>query len=346
VYKIDTANTVPAKPPPAALGAEAFFKDRTSISADGTLLDADFLNMLQGSLIAVLDDQGIAHSKTVATRFLDAIDALVDERIALSQVNQRSLISGLYIIPTAGGSTFTVDDGTARDFANSNFMRNSAGLKTKDCSIAWNTGTGAMASSNTWADPYFGRVFAIGKATGFDINYGVDQSATAANLLSDAAGDGFTTYRQIGWAVRVGAGLLEFKQSKEWPVLWKLPEPRTPVNNTAIAATTSATFDLDVPAETLHYGTHTVFTDGGVSTEFYGQIGIGASPALPTSSLYNYAHSRFTNDWRSESPTIFSILTAGAATLQGRLTSRFSSTSGTPAYYVSTQGFLWDRRNT
>ena len=345
MYRIDSDGSVPAPPIPSPIGSEGFFKNTAGVNS-GTLVDDDWLNMLQESLIALLDDQGVAHSKTNTGALLEAIESLVDERLALVSRAARGFMSGFYVTPTAGAATFTVDDGTCRDALNASYMRNAAGLKSKDCSVAWGTGVGALASLNTWADPYFGHLYAIGKpAPSLDINFGIDKSPTAANLLSDAAASGFTTYRQIGWVVRVGAGLLEFKQSRAWPQLWKLPEPRSPVDNVAVSVTTAVNHDVDVPEGTIHYGTHTAFTDGGGTSPVYGLLGQGETPPVTSATNYNYLHHRWTNDWRSESPTILGITTSGTATLQGRLTARFSSTSGSLRYYISTQGFLWDQRN-
>ncbi len=346
MYRVDTAESVGSPPTPSAIGAEAFFKDTVGANP-GTLVDADWLNMLQESLIAVLDDQSIAHSKSVTTRLLDAINALVDERVALTNPGIRGLISGLPLVPAAGAATFTVGNGLARDFADSDYMRNSAGLKTKDLSVAWATGLGGMASSNTWADPYFGRIFAIGKSDGsLDINYGADQSATAANLLTDAAGDGFDTYRQIGWAIRVGAGLLPFLQDPARPDYWRLQAPRSPITSSAVPATTVQTYDLDVPEETIHVGAHTIEkVDGGLEpTPHYAILGGMAAPPLPDVNNYNarlMGSLGIQNDFGT-CRNILSTVSSGTATLQGQLSSRFS-TSSAIEYTISTSGFIWSR---
>jgi hypothetical protein len=338
--RIDTAGTASMPPTPTALAAEGYFKDRAGELA-GTLVDADWMNMLQESLIGVLDDQAIAHSKTDSTRLLIAINALVDERIALKNPALRGFIQGFHQVVTIGGSAFTIDDGLARDFANAKYMRNSAGSKSKDCNVAWNTGTGAMASSNTWADPYFGRVFAIGKAANLDINFGVDQSATAANLLSDAAASGFTTYRQIGWVIRVGAGLLDYRQERAWPQFWRLHVPLVDIDESTSTSTTH--FDVSVPAGTLHVGAHSYDTSTGSTTVMHGIVGRGETPPLPTAALWNVRDQTGSADNSNvANATLNSITTTGTATLQGRITQRWTR-AGTQ-YRCSTLGFLWDQR--
>jgi hypothetical protein len=90
MYRIDADGSVASRPTPAALGTEGFWDNPDAGSGiDGTLIDADWLNMLQESIIAVLTFGGIGRSKSDPTRLRQAISA----RIAAFAVPLSSIIS-------------------------------------------------------------------------------------------------------------------------------------------------------------------------------------------------------------------------------------------------------------
>ena len=256
MYRTDAPNNAITPPTPSALGAEEFFRDGTAGTGDGTLLGADYLNAIQESLIAIIDDQSITHSKTDHTKLLAGIRSLVRE---LSDANAaddlRGFIAGLRTVIT-GFSTFEITPGMCRDRLDASNMELSGSNFALDTSIAWNTGTGSVASSFFFSSPNFsGRVFALGKpAPSTEINFGIDLSPTGLNLLADAASFGFTTVRQIGWVHHLSVGLIEYIQDAADPDFWRLKEPRqmglfadqsvTPIvyYSTAIAPTDDAQF--------------------------------------------------------------------------------------------------------
>jgi len=94
MYRIDTSDSVASKPTPAALGTEGYFKDGVAAGADGTVVDADFMNMVQEVIIAVLDDQSIAHSKTDVTTLVQAIAAKIANE-APPEVQATTTVSGV-----------------------------------------------------------------------------------------------------------------------------------------------------------------------------------------------------------------------------------------------------------
>ncbi|MEE8218978.1 MAG: hypothetical protein V3S03_08435 [Vicinamibacteria bacterium] len=83
MYRIDTPNNVASPPTPASLGVEGFFDDGVAGGSDGTTVDADWLNMLQESILDLLDTEGIAHSKTLYT----GITAAIASKIASEAAN-------------------------------------------------------------------------------------------------------------------------------------------------------------------------------------------------------------------------------------------------------------------
>jgi hypothetical protein len=233
MYRTDAPNNAPSIPTPSALGVEEYFRDATIGTGTGTLLDADYLNALQESLIAILDDQSVTRSKSDNSKLVEALRSLVDSKIAASLPPAKNYIVGLRTVVT-GNDTFEITEGTCRDYLNTSFMGFTGANRAKDVTVAWNTGTGALASGNTWL---FGgrtwkKLWAIGKpAPSSDIDFGIDQDNNAANLLLDAGGDGFTTARQIGFICSDTqytpnpSGIIPFIQSANDPDFWRLPTP-------------------------------------------------------------------------------------------------------------------------
>jgi hypothetical protein len=233
MYRTDAPNNAPSIPTPSALGSEEYFRDGNPGGGPGTLLDADYLNALQESLIAILDDQSVTHSKSDHSKLVEALQNLVDSKIAASLPTAKNYIVGLRTVVT-GNDTFEITEGTCRDYLNTSFMGFTGANRAKDVTVAWNTGTGALASGNTWllGGKTWKKLWAIGKpAPSSDIDFGIDQDNYAANLLLDAGGDGFTTARQIGFICSDTqytpnpSGIIPFIQSANDPDFWRLPTP-------------------------------------------------------------------------------------------------------------------------
>ena len=226
MYRVDAPNNAITIPTPTALGAEEYFEDGT-VSGDGTLLDADFLNSVQESLVALLTDQSVAHSKTDASKILEAFTSLADRALEDAVEGARGYISGL-LTEVTGPTTIEISPGFCRDRLNTNYMKLTGANVQKDFTIAWNTGTGGRASALNINSRLSARLFAIGKAPpSLEIDFGVDSHEHAANLLSDAAASGFTTARQIGWVVWTisfpsGFDLINLVQDAFDPDFWRL----------------------------------------------------------------------------------------------------------------------------
>ena len=255
MYRIDTANSVAIKPTPSPLSGEEYFRDGTSGAGDGTLLDADFLNMAQESLIEILDDQSIAHSKTDPSTFLIALRSLIDQECAALITAARGHIAGL-IYSSTSSSSFEISPGEACDIANTSTIQ-LASTKAKNLSIAWNEGTGALASGNTiTGNPYFGRIFLLGKSSDATAaNIGVDTSATATNLMMDGGGGGWDLFRQIGWAlynVFSTNTLSSYYQEPNLPGFWRIVD-FVPTGFTTVG-TTPTLKAVTIPAETQFFG--------------------------------------------------------------------------------------------
>jgi hypothetical protein len=84
MYRIDTNNSVATPPTPAALGTEGYFKDGAVGVGDGTTFDSAYANMLQETILHLLDEQGVAHTKTGFDGLTLAVVAKIAEQILVS----------------------------------------------------------------------------------------------------------------------------------------------------------------------------------------------------------------------------------------------------------------------
>jgi hypothetical protein len=163
-------------------------------------------------------------------------------------------ISGLLWSPTSS-TNFDIGVGQARA-ANHESTIILTALRNKAITTSWNTTTGALASNNHIGGVYFGRIFVIGKTSDLEASdVGVDQSEMAVNLMNDAAGDGFDTYRQVGWAILgvFGNGDLNtYTQDAVNPNVW-IPDALEPTTEVEIL-TTAADLDVGSPEESLFFG--------------------------------------------------------------------------------------------
>ena len=345
MYRTDAANSAAAKPAPAAIGTEGYFKNPSGAIA-GTSVDADWMNALQESLIAVLDDQSIAHSKSDHTKLLAAIRSLTLSEIAVANIGLPGYINGLTLAPNIGTHAIQIDAGRCRSSDNATTGILAVAVQ-KLPTVPWDLTTGGLASNNTWADPYFTRVWALHKANGNDINFGFDQDATATNLLSDASGDGFTTARQIGWGVRSGSTSWIPYSNAVNPDVFLSGTVKTPVNAVLIASTNAQARDLDIPEGTFHIGTHSCTIHNDVdNTTKHALLGYDGSPPAATANLMNFKYRAPVADFDVYSVFRRSVSNpGGSATLQGRIWNRFDFAPAAPGntYSLTTEGFTWSR---
>jgi hypothetical protein len=148
----------------------------------------------------------------------------------------------------------------------------------KDINAVWTEGhqvggraSGASLSNGTWY-----RLFLIAKSDG-SCDAGFDTSASAANLLSDASGDGYAYYRHMAWVYYIDGtdGIRDFVFS--WPAtfLWATAQAG---GGTPAVQTSVTTLKLPVPSDALALvtiaGTHSsqawriVFWDGVLGSTY------------------------------------------------------------------------------
>lgn len=298
MFRTDAALNDPALPTPATLGAEEFYKDGVSAGGDGTTLAADMLNMIQESLIAILDDVGQAHSKTDYQNLYTAIGLVIDQRIAATAQGIQGSISGFHF---TGKSEFEFDisPGQCRDIDDTQTITIPSTLVDSDVEVAWNEDIGVTASSllplPAFNVPISLRIFAMGKSSNPSAyTLGCDTSTGATNLKSDATGAGWDKYRQVGWAYANLWHLTDWLHSTGNPNLWFSGGT---VRATSFS-TTPSLHDLFLPPDgecevSFVSGSDDLGPNEDVFTEAYGEGTSRPGSAAPTG-----VHRANDTEWR------------------------------------------------
>lgn len=113
MYQIDLPSAANALPAPAALGAVGYFQDEDAgLGVEGTIVPADYMNMLMLELLNLLAAASIAPSKTTYNQVLAAINFLIDAAIASVASSVQGSRKKLKIV-NDGGTPNTVMDVTA-----------------------------------------------------------------------------------------------------------------------------------------------------------------------------------------------------------------------------------------
>ena len=350
MYRTDAANSAPVEPTPAVLGTEGYFANPAG-ALDGATVDAAWLNALQGSLVAILDDQSIAHSKTDPTALRRAIQSLVAQKVALVDTGRPGYETGLELTVQPTSTKFDIAPGACRDSANSTTSVSSSGFSNQDASIAWNTGVGTLASTVTWVSGLYLRVFALGKVGDPEMNIGLDLVPNAAGLLADAAGDGFTTYRQIGWVVRDfgvwGTNLLQFNQRPENREFFMLEESdlsndriSNSVPVSAAAGAAGFTKNLDCPIECLLITTVSFGNSDFVEELRWATFHESATPSAASATNHFAA---WQPDISSPNTRNCHVLLPTGTSGTGNRGEVHARVSAGDVFQFQTRGFIWSR---
>ncbi len=121
MQRIDVSSAAPTLPAPAALGTPGYFTDGDPIAAvPATVVDADWLNLVQEELMGVVTGGNIAPSKTDRGQMLEAILALIlgGANATIAAEGSISLAGGLLVIKWG---TATVQPTSASGFVTHNF---------------------------------------------------------------------------------------------------------------------------------------------------------------------------------------------------------------------------------
>lgn len=207
MYGIDSANSNPTRPTPAALATEGFFKDGVAAGADGTLVDADFLNMVMLSLLAVLDDQSIPHSKSDETKLVQAITAKIAAE-APNEVAATTTVAGISEIATSAEVEAGTDTGRIVTPDGLASLVSGTGLEGK---FRFPTGGGSTLLVQIWSETVTSSLMAVTLPEAYaDANYCVLASLGAGGSAIDgrAYPSSASQLTLDGWATSATAYIL------------------------------------------------------------------------------------------------------------------------------------------
>ena len=182
MYKIDSNGSVTSLPAPAALGTEGFWSEgNDAIGQLPTEFDADYENMVQGTLLAPIDGAGVPHSKSDYSGLYQAI---------LSDARQQDTgaVNALAVVPR-GVSLFTPPASASLPDGFTIRVKAAATTTSTTPTLQWNGGS---------LDPItdqFGSALAIGAIV----------IGAYAELMKE--GGGTPVWRQLGSSSSAGSGV-------------------------------------------------------------------------------------------------------------------------------------------
>lgn len=111
MFQTDQPTAVSALPTPASAGTPGFFTGGNPVSGQpATLVDADWLNMLQTELINVVAAGGLTPSKTTYTQVRDAIKELIQGGAGVSPVVGLVRNLSMVVSSASANATLTADE--------------------------------------------------------------------------------------------------------------------------------------------------------------------------------------------------------------------------------------------
>lgn len=215
MHQIDHATAVGALPAYGPAGVAGWFSDATPGNGAPTVVTNDWLNDIQGNLIALLTAGGIAPVKGQHNQVLNAIQSIVGG----SAVVGAGAIHGMTLAPAVGFETtrITTKAGLVRDSTNTAGGIAPAPM-TKRLDAVWAEGdglggrlSGALANGQTWFK------FALIDPNSGAVDYGFDTSPDAPDMTLPAAA-GYTHFRRLGAVVFEAAStaIRPFWQEGDW----------------------------------------------------------------------------------------------------------------------------------
>ncbi|MFM0173185.1 hypothetical protein PQR33_28110 [Paraburkholderia sediminicola] len=162
MFLTDQTTAAPTLPTPAAAGTPGYFTNgNPGTGVPATIVDADWLNMLQLELLGVVTAGGLTPSKTTYTQVRDAILQLIQGGAGVTPVvGTVSRLKGLVTAATTT-QTFTADEivvGTA--LGGSKFTLGAFSKSINLATVGVNAGVGGMDNGAAPASSFVG-VYAI-----------------------------------------------------------------------------------------------------------------------------------------------------------------------------------------
>ena len=146
MYQIDTSTAATTQPAPAAAGTPGWFRDGQPGVSAATELTADWFNMVQAELLAVVTAAGLPPSKTALNQVLTAIQYLISQAVSGISVSAPTLAS-------LGGITQT----QAQALINASLptLASLGGITQSQASALINTALSGLLFQKSWSSGQF-----------------------------------------------------------------------------------------------------------------------------------------------------------------------------------------------
>jgi len=293
MYRIDGGDNITPKPAKTGLGSPGWFQD--SEPTGGTIVPAEFMNTLQDEIAGVVEGAGLSLDKANDLQLLSAVNALIlAGGGGGGGMANKDYFTGMNLKSAADGDhDITIEPGGAMDTTNTLFMNNVADF-TKQIDANWAEGdnAGGFPSGLTLSADTFYNVFQIAKPDG-TVDFGFDSSSTATNLLSDAAGSGYTLYRYIHTIYTDGSNNIRRFRNNGDVMRYETPINDLNITNLGVSGrVTGDTLDMSVPSAAGVEALFTYSIKGNPTTGdiFHYLVNADSSLATPPSvSLHHIA---------------------------------------------------------
>ena len=185
-----------------------------------TVLRSIWTNMVQRELINLVEGAGLTLDDLDFAQVLEAVDTISDAKaaaaLAAAQATSAAAAPLNYLTGFALANSqvdnlhdISIGAGQAKDQDDAGVIkRTSAIIKQIDAVWAQGNNTGGRASAVSLVADTWYAVFVIGKADG-TADAGFDTSPVGANLISDAAANGYVYIRRVGWVLTDASANIE-----------------------------------------------------------------------------------------------------------------------------------------
>lgn len=115
MFPTDQATAASSLPTPAAAGTSGYFTNGNPVTGvAATIVDADWLNMIQQELLNIVAAGGLTPSKTTYNQVLAAIKRVIQNTTILADTGTANAYSAVNAVPLVSGATPTWIDGVVQ----------------------------------------------------------------------------------------------------------------------------------------------------------------------------------------------------------------------------------------
>ena len=223
---------------------------------------------------------------------------------------------------TVANNAVNVAVGQCADSTGAVMMNITGSQITKRMDTAWAAGNNAGGMSTALVTAGWLRVFVLSNAAGTSVDVGFDTSATAGNLVANAAViaalGAAAKYRQVAWVYHTGAA--GAGACRVYTQNGDVFTQDQPVAITTVASTTGLSVTIDAPPNTLAQINFGMYSTIGTGVAAYAAItDLSSTNYVPSSTQYTL---RFiTNVTTAMANTLVNVFTSASSQIRQRYTS-------------------------